>query len=332
MSGENVRDPRTRLVREKYFSLRPKPLERWLWTQGVPPAAERVFWLHWQEGLQRGDWCSEIPLKRVALECCVDLSTVTKAYQLLARLGCIRRTDPGRDPANPFQQAIAVTEVRMPRELLIELDRHPNRRAMTTAPRQQPMSGPAAAPEESAPRSEPRDPFAGLSGRERLKAMSALERAMSTNELSQYREALRTRQAHFSFDPESKLSAADRGQVLQLLSVVASEPARAVTGRCITMNSTTSLRRELSVFELARLRRDIQVAVGSLSGLSAPELLRQVVWAIEQGSLNRFATTHAIHIALKKIREGAWTRPHRMPPNWSRGIGVPSVPETCRRA
>ena len=45
-----ARDPRTVLVREKYFSLRPKPLERWLWQQGLSQAAERVFWLHWEEG------------------------------------------------------------------------------------------------------------------------------------------------------------------------------------------------------------------------------------------------------------------------------------------
>ena len=63
MSIENGHDPRVRLVREKYFSLRPKPLERWLWAQGVPASAERVFWLHWQEGLQRGDWCSEVPIQ-----------------------------------------------------------------------------------------------------------------------------------------------------------------------------------------------------------------------------------------------------------------------------
>src|ERR1039458_2542565 len=145
MSIENAHDPRARLVREKYFSLRPKPLERWLWAPGVPASAERVFWLHWQEGLQRGDWCSEVPLKRVAHECCLDLSTVTRAYQLLARMGCIRRTDPGRDPANPFNQATAVTEVRVPRELLVELDRHPNRRSAIA---EKPLeSAPMAAPE-----------------------------------------------------------------------------------------------------------------------------------------------------------------------------------------
>ena len=111
VDNEKSRDPRTRLMREKYFNIRPRPLEQWIWAQGVPASAERVFWMHWQEGLQRGDWCSELPLRRVAQECHLDVSTVTRAYQLLAKLGCIRRSDPGRNPANPFQQATAVTEV-----------------------------------------------------------------------------------------------------------------------------------------------------------------------------------------------------------------------------
>ena len=99
------RDPRSRLVREKYFCVRPRPLEQWLWAKRVPASAERVFWLHWQEGMLRGDWCSELPIRRVARECHLDSSTVTRAYQLLTKLGCMRRSDPGRDPANPFQQA-----------------------------------------------------------------------------------------------------------------------------------------------------------------------------------------------------------------------------------
>ena len=123
----STRDPRTALVREKYFSLRPKPLERWLWQQGLPQAAERVFWVHWEEGMKAGDWCSQVPLKLVASMCCVDPSTVTRAYQVLKKLDLIRREDPGRDPGNPFQQATAITEVRIPRELLTELSRAPNR-------------------------------------------------------------------------------------------------------------------------------------------------------------------------------------------------------------
>jgi len=330
MSIEN--DPRARLVREKYFSLRPKPLERWLWAHGIPASAERVFWLHWQEGLQRGDWCSEVPLKRVARECCLDLSTITRAYQLLARIGCIRRTDPGRDPANPFQQATAVTEVRVPRELLVELDRHPNRR---TGFAEKPVeSVQAAAPEPVAvvavtETPKPQDPFTGLRGRDRLRALRQLTHAMSAAEQSRYQEALRTHQGHMSFDVDSKLSPQDRGRVLQFLWVVAVKPARAAPdGPAAAVPATRKLRK-LSVFELARLKREIQAATSSTS---APEIMRQVVWSIEEGSLSRFTPIHAGHIALKKVREGAWTRPNRMPPNWARAMSAPSALETCRGA
>jgi hypothetical protein len=331
MSDRNALDPRARLVRQKYFSLRPKPLERWLWAQRVPPAAERVFWLHWQEGLQRGDWCSELPLSRVARECCVDVSTVTKAYQLLDRLGCVRRTDPGRDPANPFQQAVAVTEVRLPRELLVELDRHPNRRTelakkFPESVRETPVQ-PAAAGAPTAP-AQATDPFSGLRGRERIRALARLTNAMSGVEQARYQGAMRGRLAKMDFDADSKLSAEDQGRVLQLLSVLAGERAPAASTHSVR-SSTGSMPRAMSLFELTRLRREMQSATCSAS---TPELLRQVIWSIEQGPLKRFTALHALNIALKKIREGAWTRPNRMPPNWARAIGCPAGLETCRPA
>ena len=327
MPVHNDHDPRARLVREKYFSLRPRPLERWLWSQGIPAAAERVFWLHWQEGLQRGDWCSEVPLKRVARECCIDPSTVTRAYQLLSKLGCLRRTDPGRDPANPFNQATAVTEVRVPRELLTELERHPNRRSGSTegaadsqVPRA-PQSSLTAVPEAA----KPSDPFAGLRGRDRVRALGQLISVMSAAEQSRYREAVRLHRTHLDFDSDSKLTAEERGRVLQFLACLAVEPARVV--HPVTPRAVAPASRKLSVFELARLRRDIQSIA---TDEAAPELMRQVVWSIEEGSLQRFSPLHGLHIALKKIREGAWSRPNRMPPNWARPMSAPL--ETCRRA
>jgi hypothetical protein len=330
MPVENLRDPRNVLARTKYFSLRPRPLERWLWAQRVPPAAERVFWLHWQEGLQRKDWCSEIPLRRVARECCVDSSTVTRAYQLLTRLGCLRRTDPGRDPANPFQQAVAVTEVRIPSELLGELDRHPDRRTHLTPEFEKCVQGGPAevAPEDASAVEKPQDPFAGLTGRERMGALARLEQAMSTGELARYREAHRSRLGQVSFDSDSKVSADDQGRVLQLLAIIAAKPVQ--TAPLATVSPTSpSKSRVLSVFEMARLKRDIQASAGMGAG---PELLRQVAWSIEAGPLKRFAPLHAIHIALKKIREGAWTRPNRMPPNWMRAVSAGASLETCRSA
>jgi hypothetical protein len=317
-------DPRDRLVREKYFCVRPRPLERWLWSKRIPSSAERVFWLHWQEGMQRGDWCSEIPLSRVARECALDTSTVTRAYQLLIRLGCLRRTDPGRDPANPFQQATAVTEVRVPRELLTELERHPNRRPSAEAdPRKQgravtPPESPS--PEAGTPASP--DPFPGLTGRERARALSQLTDQLSDTERHAYQQALRMHLPRMDFDPQSKLSDDARTRILGALAALAAVPSD-TCARPATAPATRTPRK-LSLFELARLNRELQSAT---SHASAPELMRQVTWSIELGALKRFDTRHALHIALKKIREGLWTRPHRMPPNWTL-----AAPETCRAA
>ena len=330
MSIECSSDPRARLVREKYFSLRPKPLERWLWAHRVSPAAERVFWLHWQAGLQRGDWCSELPLSRVAHECQLDVSTVTRAYQALHRLGCVRRTDPGRDPAKPFQQATAVTEVRIPRELLDELDHHPSRGGglaeMAVVPL--PQGAPTAAPVVA---NVPPDPLAGLRGRDRLKALSQLTQGMSPSETQAYRDAFRTHRPEMQFDPTSRLSEAAQAEVLAMLAAFAVQPVPKATPAVPQASAAEAkpIPRKLSVFELARLKRDLQQASSSAA---APDLMRQVVWAIEEGALQRFTPAHGLHIALKKIREGAWTRPNRMPPNWARSLSAPAVLEPCRRA
>ena len=341
VDNEKSRDPRTRLMREKYFNIRPRPLERWFWAQGVPASAERVFWLHWQEGLQRGDWCSELPLRRVAQECHLDVSTVTRAYQLLAKLGCIRRTDPGRNPANPFQQATAVTEVRMPREVLAELDRFPNRRSGAAQRSEDLGEGcrsiardaePATRP--AVPETESPDPLAGLSGRERVRALAELTALLSSSEQRAYQEALRLHQGHMAFDEDSKVSGETKATVLRVLALMAAGPEAAEVAQVdapVRAGSRVHEKgaRRLSVFELSRLRRDIQAAT---STSAAPELLRQVIWSIESGALRRFSTLHAVHIALKKIRLGNWTRPHRMPPQWTPASCGLVGDETCRSA
>ncbi len=381
-------DPRSRLVRQKYFCLRPQPLERWLWSKRIPSSAERVFWVHWQEGMQRGDWCSEIPLRRVARECHLDASTVTRAYQLLIRLGCLRRTDPGRDPANPFQQATAVTEIRLPRELLVELDRYPNRRSGAEAPgaaREQgrehrapshgiaavdgtvkpPLHGSKPSPAlsvggqlvattdvESQPHDgstecpssdldvhdgatppSSSDPFPGLTGRDRLRAITQLLDVLSPRERRAYQDALRMHRASMDFDAQSGLSGDAKNKILQLLGSLANSGAQcrpSTPGAAAPCSGPPPRKshapRKLSFFELGRLRRHLQTAAGVGT---PPDLLRQVVWSVEAGALRRFDTQHAVHIALKKIREGVWTRPHRMPPNWARALSEPSAPETC---
>jgi hypothetical protein len=317
-------DPRSDLVRTKYFSLHPKPLERWLWQQGLPQAAERVFWLHWEAGMRNGDWCSEIPLRRVATECSVDPSTVTRAYQLLKSKGLIRREDPGRDPNNPFCQATAITEVRLPREFLTELSRSPNRQSPTS---QRAAIVPNSTRTTPAPAAD--DATIKSIRRTRKETQEMWSRASAT-EQSRYFVASRDRLTALEFDPDTRLTPEDRGYLLaELAQLAAARPSPATRANQHAKLIPSGPRR-LSALDLARARRQILSAV---SGPSGQETLRQVVWAVEEGTLRRFALPLALNIALKKIREGAWTRPNRMPPNWHPALQLSRAwPEQCSAA
>jgi hypothetical protein len=174
------------------------------------------------------------------------------------------------------------------------------------------------------------DPLAGLRGRDRVRALSELTHAMSAAEREEYQNAMRLHRVSMTFDMDSKLTQEARAVVLQVLASMAEAPV--VTDHKSTTTEPrvdSKGRRKLTVFELARLKRDIQIATSSTA---AAELLRQVAWSIEAGALRRFSPQHALHIALKKIREEAWTRPHRMPPNWSPELSAPAVTEPCRAA
>jgi hypothetical protein len=339
MPIEDARDPRDRLVREKYFSLRPQPLEQWLWRQEIAPSAERVFWLHWQEGMRNGTWCSALPLKRVAALCALDVSSVTRAYQQLAKMGLVRRQDPGRDPGNPFQRATAVTEVRVPRELLAKLIKSPNRpRTEGIDPVSKPQSdatcgiavahAPAAASE--APEGPDTPSTSQVSRLPTRQEIQATWGRASAAERGRYFNASREGLPIIEFDPDTALTPEDRGQLLtQLQQMARARSSTCVAPKCAQVPSISpgyARARRLSPLEFARTRKRVleRVAAGE-----AREVLRQVVWAVEEGALGRFEMPHAVNIALKKIGEGAWTRPHRMPPNWSREL---ASSEVCRSA
>jgi hypothetical protein len=189
------------LVREKYFCLRPKPLERWLWQQGLPQAAERVFWLHWEEGMRSATGARRSRSAR-GQQCCVD---VLHGHARLPAAQISRVDSLGSDSAAHSRSGRAI---RLPTRLF------------------------------SRPRPSP---------------------------------------------------------------------------RC-------------SLFTLARARQQIAQLIAPSD---AQEILRQVVWAIEEGALRRFEIPLALNIALKKIRQQGWTRPHRMPPNWVR---FNAAAETCNAA
>jgi hypothetical protein len=120
-----------------------------------------------------------------------------------------------------------------------------------------------------------------------------------------------------SFDDGTALTPEERGQVLDILGRISREtPVRSEASPRRTPGAAPvayAHPRRISPLEAARLRKTVlQVAPPA----GAAELFRQVLWSMEEGALRRFDPRLAINIALKKIREGAWTRPNRMPPNW----------------
>jgi hypothetical protein len=333
---ETATDPRHRLVREKFFSMRPRPLERWLWAQDLAPAAERVFWFHWDEGHRAGDWCSQVPIRQVALACHLDPATVTRAYQALRKLGLIRREDPGRDPHNPFCQATAVTEVRLPPAVVAALGTTPNRgRAAAAAGVAAEVPGdlvPVKDHPGAAFAVESESPASNFNALKivqptGLKEARALFQKLSAAERQRYQEAQRLRATGLEFDADTRLTAEERAYFLNSLSALHAQPAvERVKSVREARGMDSAARRPLTPLELARIRRRV---LEQVPGEGGAELARQVAWSVEAGALSRFGAVHGLHIALKKIREGAWTRPNRMPPNWLRAT-VP--PETCGAA
>lgn len=313
---DNHDDVRSRIAGEKYFTLRPKPLEQWLWKQRLPPAAERVFWLHWSEGARNRDWCSQIGIHAVARECHVDASTVTRAYQQLKRLGLLRRTDPGRDANNPFEQATAVTEVLLPIELVRQLSAFPNRTRRTT---ETPAPRPATpAPATVTTRTIEKSAVT-IEGRQAWRqADQAARQAMSEAEKERHAEAFFKGLPRIDFDPETRLNSDQQIHLLSVLAAKAQAQVKAAPPAPMSVNAASNRGpRRLSVFDLARLRRQVQKHTPADR---ADDLTRQILWAVEEGALTKFAGGKAVNIALKKLREGLWTRPNRMPPNWVRRV------------
>lgn len=152
-----------------------------------------------------------------------------------------------------------------------------------------------------------------------MRALAALREQLSPAERGRYDEAVKAALPTMRFDNETLVSPDQQALILRILRQLASAPALPATQ---TVPDAAQVRpptrRTLSLFEAARLRQGIQQTIGN--GKDSAELLRQVVWSIEHGALRRFERQHAIAIALKKIRERAWTRPHRMPPNWYREL------------
>ncbi len=320
MSIETVRDPRVTLMREKYFTMRPKPLERWVWQQGMPASAERVYWYHWDLGAQNGTWCSQVPLRVVARDCCLDPATVTRAYQLLKRLALLKRQDPGRDPRNPFNQATSVTEVRVPRELVVGLSREPNRRAAASVA--------VNSDADASPTAEIRTPVAAVATLGRDESRAVFSR-LSAGERTRFAQSSAHRRTSLEFDADTRLSPTDRAHVLATLELLACARPTAATTRPAAPGPRMTAFRRLSALDVLRLQKGIRTLASARGEAPAGELVGQIVYAVEEGALAKFAVPLALNIALKKVREGLWSAPNRMPPDW--GVRR-ALPEVCSAA
>ena len=141
-----------------------------------------------------------------------------------------------------------------------------------------------------------------------------------------------------AFYATTTLDAAEQRQVQWQLKMIAAppKPAESLAPRPATSRAPAAYTgpRRLSPLEAARLRKRL---TETISASDLPDTFRQVLWAVEEGALRRFDAAKALNIALKKLREGAWTRPNRMPPNWQRA-GTAAItlraapPETCSAA
>ena len=320
MSAEISRDPRVTLMREKYFTMRPKPLERWVWQQGLPASAERVFWYHWDLGAHNQTWCSQVPLRLVARDCCLDPATVTRAYQLLKRLDLIRREDPGRDPRNPFQQATAVTEVRVPRDLITGLSREPNRRATAAAAPSQAPAAPAPAAVTAAA-----EQGAAASREASRNAFSRL----SAGERTRFAQARSQRRTTLEFDADTRLGPIERAHVLATLDSLARARPAASAATVAPRTAPQSGPRRLTPIEVLKADKGLRSLAAARPEAPPAGLLNEVIYAAEEGALKKFPVPLALNIALKKIREGGWSSPHRMPPDWALRR---ALPETCSAA
>src|SRR5690606_6795339 len=135
------------------------------------------------------------------------------------------------------------------------------------------------------------------------------------------------RSGRMAFSPTCTLTEAERDVLNESLAHLASQPpveqARREAPAPLLPRAAQIGPRRLSRIELARLqakRRDV------VAGNDAPEAIRQVAWSMQYGAQKRYPTYMALNIAAKKLREGCWSRPKRMPPNWT---GLTAVRALC---
>ena len=133
------------------------------------------------------------------------------------------------------------------------------------------------------------------------------------------------------FDADTRLGPTDRAHVLDTLgSLAQARPVQTVPDRPAAQPTAVPKGpRRLQALEVVRLQRSLRTLAAAAGTPVNPSQLREVMYAVEEGALTKFPVPLAINIALKKLREGAWSAPHRMPADW--GLQR-AYPEQCSTA
>jgi hypothetical protein len=147
---------------------------------------------------------------------------------------------------------------------------------------------------------------------------------LSAGERSRFAAASSHRRTTVEFDVDTRLSPTERAHVLATLeSLARARPAGAPAAGTVTAQATGP--RRLTALEVLKVDKGLRTLAQARAEAPPAGLLGEVVFAAEEGALAKYPVPLALNIALKKIREGAWSSPHRMPPDWSlrRALPVP---------
>ena len=126
----------------------------------------------------------------------------------------------------------------------------------------------------------------------------------------------RDRKVELEFDADSRLSDSERRHVLETPRLVAGARPAAAASASHPANRPPAPR-QLSALQLVDTRQRLRKAKGEGDGRDIDQLLHGIAWSVEKGSLGKFEVKHALAIACKKVRDGAWSTPFGMPADWT---------------
>lgn len=315
-------DVRTTLSAEKHYINMPMPLFLYLSSLDITKAQESIFWLHWGEGQIRGDWTSEIPIKTVATRLSLSERSVKRGYQVLVKLGLLRRQGQGRSLRDPMKAAVTKTEVLIPETVADELLATPNR---AVAYRATPSLKQEAELESST--NNQAEPQHANGGRQDIPKPQTCHVSIDDPDAGASSRKLgsqKPRRAISGWKNAPELRGAPLGLADFLEWADTGEGAGLFTNRYEAMRVYAAhicpqkfpKRRSLYPGYVFKLRRDLAEKL-NYYGEELQRLWNEVVWEMQSGDFADMPVPKARNIIMKSIRMNKWRKPYGMPEDWA---------------